>query len=212
MPFRRLVLSLFAALLFFGCAEPPPPGLERGAQLYGTCVPCHGEEGEGRREYGAPAIAGLDQWYVQTQLEHFRSGARGSHPDDVEGLRMRPMVQTLRSDDDLRSVAEYVASLPPANPAPMLSGGDPERGRELYATCAECHGENGTGDRERGAPNITRTSDWYLFAQLAKFKNGIRGTDPRDTTGATMRPMAMALADEQAMRDVVAYIATLPRQ
>lgn len=212
MAFRLLALLFSASSLLLGCAEPAPPGVERGGDLFATCVPCHGEQGEGNREFGAPAIAGLDEWYVQTQLERFRSGARGSHPDDVEGLRMRPMVQTLRSDDDLRSVAEYVASLPPSSPAPELEGGSAERGREVYATCAECHGASGAGDRERGAPPIAGASDWYLFAQLGKFREGIRGVDPRDTTGATMRPMAMAIANEQAMRDVVAYIATLSRQ
>lgn len=177
--------------------------------LYATCAPCHGDNGEGTREYGAPAIAGLEAWYVETQLEHFASGIRGAHPDDAAGLRMRPMVQTLRSPSDMRSVAAFVATLPPVDPAPTLAAGDPRRGRALYATCAECHGEDGSGDRERGAPNLTRAHDWYLHRQLENFRNGIRGADARDSTGATMRPMAMALSDDQAIRDVIAYIATL---
>ena len=54
----------------------------------------------------------------------------------------------------------------------------------------------------------------YLQAHgtpLNKFKKGIRGTNPRDTTGATMRPMSMILADEQAMKNVVAHISTLAK-
>lgn len=109
----------------------------------------------------------------------------------------------------MRSVAAYVSSLPPVDPDSTLTGGDPERGRALYATCAECHGEDGSGDRTRGAPNLTRAHDWYLLRQLENFRSGIRGADSRDATGATMRPMAMALADEAAVRDVIAYIATL---
>lgn len=207
----RLVSSglVLVTIVLSGCADPGPPGVERGRVVYQTCAPCHGESAEGNEAYGAPAIAGLEAWYLQTQLEHFRSGARGAHPEDTAGLRMRPMVQTLRSDDDLESVVAYVASLPAAQPSASVSGGSAERGRAIYATCAECHGADGAGDQERGAPRLAGGSDWYFVAQLAKFKAGIRGADPRDTTGMTMRPMAMALADEQAMRDVVAYIATL---
>lgn len=208
---RPIATALFASCLFAACAEPEPPGPERGHTLYATCAPCHGESGEGNFEFGAPSIAGLDAWYVETQLEHFRSGARGSHPSDVAGLRMRPMSQALRSTSDVRSVAAYVESLPTHAPESQLSGGNAERGRELFTACAECHGANGAGNRERNAPRLSHASDWYLFAQLAKFKDGIRGADPRDATGATMRPMATTLADQQAMRDVVAYIATLSR-
>jgi cytochrome c553 len=48
-----------------------------------------------------------------------------------------------------------------------------------------------------------------LLAQLKKFKDGIRGGTLADIEGSQMRPMATALADEQAMKDVVAHIATL---
>ena len=50
-----------------------------------------------------------------------------------------------------------------------------------------------------------------MVAQLRKFMSGVRGTNPQDTTGATMRPMAMTLADDQAITNVVAYINTLPQ-
>jgi cytochrome c553 len=49
-------------------------------------------------------------------------------------------------------------------------------------------------------------SDWYLLAQLGAFRVGRRGGDE---VGAPMRAMALALAGEAAMRDVVAYVAQL---
>ena len=57
-------------------------------------------------------------------------------------------------------------------------------------------------------PPLAGTSDWYQLTALQKFKAGVRG-GPKDPTGATMRGMAMQLPDEQSMRDVIAYIATL---
>lgn len=206
---RLLSIILLLSCALSACAEQAPVGVERGEALFESCTACHGDQGQGNQEYGAPAIAGLDAQYVETQLEHFRAGARGAHPDDREGMRMRPMVQTLRHDGDLESVAAYVASLPAPRPDATLSGGDASRGQAIFATCAECHGADGAGNPERSAPRLAGSSDWYLLTQLTKFRAGIRGADPRDATGATMRPMAMSLADEQAMRDVVAYIATL---
>lgn len=181
---------------------------ERGAELFTYCTQCHGDDGEGKPEFETPAIAGLPQWYVQAQIDKFRIGARGDHPRDVNGLRMRPMSRTLASQQEVELVSEYVANLPAAPRAPALTG-DPERGRRLFAPCVQCHGERAEGNRERNAPPLTLQPDWYLVAQLQKFKDGIRGTDPLDSTGAQMRPMSLGLADEQAMRDVVAYIQTL---
>ena len=51
----------------------------------------------------------------------------------------------------------------------------------------------------------------YLEKELQKFKDGVRGGDPQDIYAVMMRPMAIALADEQAMKDVVAYIETLSK-
>ncbi len=60
-------------------------------------------------------------------------------------------------------------------------------------------------------PPLANRSDWYLLDQLKKFKAGIRGADPRDPIAIMMRSMAMTLADEQAMKDVIAYIGTLSK-
>ncbi len=181
----------------------------RGEELYLYCVQCHGERGEGSHEFRAPSIAGLPEWYVEAQLHKFRDGARGDHPADVDGLRMRPMARTLATRADVAIVAEHVARMPVVEEPPRLEQGDPARGRELFTPCVTCHGDRAQGKRENDAPPLADLADWYLVAQLAKFKEGIRGTDALDTTGAQMRPMAVGLADEQAMRNVAAYIRTL---
>src|SRR5690606_22514045 len=106
-------LPLLLLLWTTACAPSAPSGERRGEALYATCASCHGDHGQGRPEYGAPAIAGLDEWYVRAQLEKFRSGARGAHPDDVAGLRMRPMARQLDGDDDVAAVAAFVAALEP---------------------------------------------------------------------------------------------------
>jgi cytochrome c oxidase subunit 2 len=59
------------------------------------------------------------------------------------------------------------------------------------------------------APRQAGISDWYLLNQLKNFKQGLRGHHPEDLDGKQMRMMAQTLQDDQAMRDVVAYINTL---
>jgi cytochrome c oxidase subunit 2 len=204
---------LAAVLLVLAAAAAGPAragDVARGEHLYQLCTQCHGDRGEGSPLALAPAIAGLPEWYVLNQLKAFRAGYRGQHFDDITGMRMRPMALTLKSDADVEAAAAYVASLPSQRPEPQLEGGDPTRGQALYAVCIACHGVDGAGNQALGSPPINQMSDWYMLTQLQHFKSGVRGTKPGDTNGALMRPMSMTLADEQAMRDVIAYIMKLP--
>jgi cytochrome c oxidase subunit 2 len=53
-------------------------------------------------------------------------------------------------------------------------------------------------------------SDWYLFTQLRNFRDGVRGGHPQDGYGSQMALFAAAFRDDQSIRDVIAYIDTLP--
>ena len=97
----------------------------------------------------------------------------------------------------------------PTRPKPVVLGGDPVRGQALYGPCVGCHGLRGEGNPETFGSPLVYISDWYLLEQLKKFKLGIRGADPRDPVAIMMRPMALTLTDEQAMKDIVAYLSTL---
>lgn len=181
---------------------------EAGAGAYAVCASCHGAEGEGNESLNAPKIAGQEPWYMMRQIRAYQNGVRGSNPDDVYGMQMAPMAQTLATEEALANVAAYVASLPD-EPAPETVLGDAERGRKLYTTCAACHGRDGQGIWTTNAPRLAGMSDWYLLRQLRYFKDGVRGSHPDDHYGMQMAMMAASLRDEQAMRDIVAYINTL---
>jgi cytochrome c553 len=204
--------TLLSALLALGLA-PFAASAEgdgdKGAQLYQLCAQCHGPEGGGDPVALAPAIAAMPEWFVKAQLEKFHSGARGTHPDDLAGMRMRPMSLSLRDETEIAAVAAYVASLPGVPQEATLTGGDAVRGKTLYAPCAACHGPDGAGIEPLNGAPLRASSDWYLLRQMHNFRTGIRGTNPKDTSGALMRPMSMTLPDEQAILDVIAYITTL---
>jgi cytochrome c553 len=205
--------SIPAALISIGLALSGcrPDGVSTpptGQVLFGSCNSCHGAQGEGRKEYAAPSIAGLPRWYIEAQLHKFRTGLRGAHPDDFEGLRMRPMSRQMMSEGEVVAVSKYASELKPARAAPTLDG-NAEAGKALYAVCTACHGPQGLGNEALKAPPLAGQHDWYLFAALQKFKAGVRGTAPGDQSGGSMRPMAMTLTDEQAMKNVIAYVGTL---
>ncbi len=204
-----IAVTLVSAVLV-GCSSGPKAGLERGKLVYDTCTPCHGENGAGNREVKAPAIAGLPQWYVLRQLENFSKDIRGSHPDDMEGHLMRPMARTLYREGDKESVAAHVAAMTGLPADHVLNRGDKAAGEVPYTSiCATCHGADGTGNKDMGAPSLKGQSDWYMYGQLQKFHSGMRGAHPEDIYGAQMQAMSMTLADTTAMLDVVAYIKTL---
>jgi cytochrome c oxidase subunit II len=63
------------------------------------------------REMNAPALAGREEWYLIRQLRNFKSGIRGSNPQDIYGLQMAPMAQVLATDQAIEDVAAYLSSL-----------------------------------------------------------------------------------------------------
>jgi len=183
----------------------------RGAELFNLCSQCHGPEAEGNRLFLAPAIAGMGEWYVAAQLQHFKSGARGTHFDDISGMRMRPMALSLLREGDIEAVSKYVSSLPRTKPAPEVEGGNPETGKVLYGVCVACHGANGEGNQVLNAPALIGVGDWYIADSLRRYKQGVRGSHPGNPNGAIMRGMVGSLTTDQAILDVVAFITMLDK-
>src|SRR5690606_19132734 len=88
---------------------------------------------------------------------------------------------------------------------------DAAAGQALFqGTCATCHGANGEGNKDLNAPKLAGQADWYLARQLQAFRDGVRGAHEKDVYGKQMIPFASMLQDEASVRNVVAYIATLP--
>lgn len=87
---------------------------------------------------------------------------------------------------------------------------DVAAGQTAYAVCAACHGQKGEGNVAMNAPKLAGQEPWYVKRQLQAYQDGIRGTAPGDAFGMQMRPMAMAVGDETAEENLVAYIASLP--
>ena len=86
---------------------------DRGEMLFGACAACHGAAAEGDEALGSPALTGLNDWYLATQIRNYRDGSRGSHEEDTWGMQMRTASQVLPNDAAIADVVAYVASLRP---------------------------------------------------------------------------------------------------
>jgi len=179
-----------------------------GAAQYGICAACHGPQGEGVVAQNAPKLAGQSAWYLKRQIQNYKTGLRGAHEGDTFGRSMVGMVGTLPDEAAIDNVVAYIRTFPDAAPATTIEG-DTSHGEKLYAVCAYCHGKDGSGVQATNAPRLAGMSDWYLARQLDYFKNDIRGSHRQDFYGFQMGLMGRMLHDDQAVKDIVAYINTL---
>jgi cytochrome c553 len=106
-----------AAVTYVGTftARTPPMtvsgDLAHGRQLYAPCAACHGDKGQGNESLHAPALSGSTDWYLVTQLQNYRTGLRGSDPQDLDGQRMRAVTATLGDDAAINDVVAYIDTL-----------------------------------------------------------------------------------------------------
>jgi len=119
-----------------------------------NCTPCHGAGGAGAKGY--PNLAD-DDWLWGGSIEQIfttirygaRSGHKNAHDTDMPAFGALGILKP----EQISDVADYVLS---------LSGkkeGDEEalaRGKKIFAeNCAACHGENGEGNTDLGAPRLS---------------------------------------------------------
>jgi cytochrome c oxidase subunit 2 len=187
--------------------DQPAANAAIGRNLYAVCAACHGVNGEGNVALNAPKLAGQGAWYLERQLNLFKSGARGTHEKDTFGKMMAPMAATLADGSAVADVVAYIASLPDTRPAGTIKG-DADKGRARWATCAACHGAEGQGIAATNAPRLQGMNDWYMATQLKNFRDGVRGAHPQDIYGGQMGLVSGMLRDDAAVGDILAYINT----
>lgn len=124
-----------------------------GAAVFRTwCVQCHGSGAAGF--VGYPNLLD-DDWLWGGDIESIHTtiahGIRNEEDDDARYSEMPAFGEILESEE-IAQVVSYVQQLSGADADVTLAG----PGAEVFAdNCSACHGENGMGDREQGAPNLT---------------------------------------------------------
>lgn len=178
---------------------------EAGKALYGTCVACHGEHGEGNQALNAPGLAGQSESYLNRQLWDFKKGVRGKEPGDTAGAQMSPMAATLADGTAVADVAAYIASMPKVKPTATIEG-NAENGQKQYVSkCGACHGGQGWGNEALYTPRLTVVGDWYLMRQVLNFQESMRGVHEDSKYGKQMAMMAKTVSEEE-LRDIAAFL------
>jgi cytochrome c oxidase subunit 2 len=98
-------------------AQPPVTlkgDASRGEDYYvNICSACHAGNALGNDALGAPALAGVNDWYLKSSYQSYLDGSRGRHPDDFYGAQMARLAPALAKGDDIDDVIAFIATLPP---------------------------------------------------------------------------------------------------
>ncbi len=120
-----------------------PQARQMGERLFLTyCAQCHGSDAGGSK--GFPNLSDADWLYggepeaIKTTITAGRNGV------------MPPMGPSLGAEGT-KELANYVLSLSGGKHDSALA----EKGKEKFAMCAACHGADGKGNQQLGAPNLT---------------------------------------------------------
>jgi cytochrome c oxidase cbb3-type subunit III len=139
--------------------------LAQGKAAFGdNCAPCHGSGGQG--QYGYPNLtAGRWLWggtldQIDATITH---GIRSDDPDTHISAMPAFGKDGILKPEQIREVANYVRTLAKLEPEP---GVDVEAGKKIFAdNCSACHGDEGKGNIEMGAPNLT-TKIWLYGSDI----------------------------------------------
>ena len=131
-----------------------------------NCSACHGTGAQGGRGY--PNLND-DDWLwggslddIYTTIKH---GVRSSH-DETKMSQMPPFGDMLKPEE-VDAVAEHVLSL-------SGKGKDSAQGQAIFKqNCSSCHGDDGRGKREYGAPNLA-DAIWLYGGDKASIVSQIR--------------------------------------
>jgi cytochrome c oxidase cbb3-type subunit 3 len=135
-----------------------------------NCAPCHGAGGGGTKGY--PNLND-DDWLWGGKIadieQTIRFGARSTSDKGRQG-NMPPFAGVLKPIE-VSAVADFARSL---SGLPAEKGVDLDLGKKVFAdNCAVCHGPEGKGNRELGAPNLT-DKIWLYAPDKATIVRGIQ--------------------------------------
>jgi cytochrome c oxidase cbb3-type subunit III len=141
------------------------------ASFQANCAPCHGRGAQGF--VGYPNLND-DDWLWGGSLDEIHKtisvGIRSGLDEGHTSAMPRFGIDKLLEESQIETVAEYVLSL--SGKAEDAKAA--EQGQKLFAEqCATCHGPDGKGGRDFGAPNLT-DAIWLYGGSKAAIIESIR--------------------------------------
>lgn len=172
-----------------------------GAAVFGDkCGPCHGKGGAGA--VGYPNLND-DDWLwggtpeaIEYTITH---GIRAGNAETRDMAMPRFGLDGILKPAEIADTAQFVLSLSGTSTDPAAV----ERGSKIFAeNCAACHGENGKGNQDVGAPNLT-DGIWLYGSRLADVEKSI------ETGRGGVMPSWGGRLDPVTIKMLAAYVHSL---
>jgi cytochrome c oxidase cbb3-type subunit 3 len=172
-----------------------------GAAVFGdNCGPCHGKGGGGA--VGYPNLND-DDWLwggtpdaIERTIVH---GIRSGDPEARDMAMPRFGIDGMLKPAEITDAAQFVLSLS----GKSTDAGAAERGKKIFAdNCIACHGEQGRGNEEVGAPNLT-DGIWLYGGKLADIEKTI------ETGRGGVMPYWNGRLDPATIKMLAAYVHSL---
>lgn len=136
--------------------------LEVAPALFGdNCAACHGNTGHGRPGYAnlveAPLAWGED---ADAIYQTIRFGVNSDHPSTRFGTMLAFGQDGMLTRAEIGLLVDFLLDTPRSDPTGAIE--QHARASEVFEfNCTSCHGENGKGQTEFGAPDLT--DEYWLF-------------------------------------------------
>ncbi|MBL4586911.1 MAG: c-type cytochrome [Flavobacteriales bacterium] len=75
------------------------------------CGACHGPGATGIESLHSPKLIGMQDWYLERQLNNFRDSIRGTAEGDVFGAQMQQIAASIPDDQTVKDIVAYLNSL-----------------------------------------------------------------------------------------------------
>ncbi len=160
-----------------------------------NCAACHAPGGAGRPTY--PVLAD-DDWLWGGNLaqieQTIRHGIRAQDEDTRSNVMPNFGADGVLNAEQIADVTAFVMSLS----GEQADAAAAERGKPVFAdNCTACHGEQGKGNLELGAPNLTDAIWLYggdaktIAAQIGKPRHGVMPAWQGRLTDAQIKMLAV---------------------
>ena len=174
--------------------------LAQGRAAFGdNCAPCHGAGGGGA--FSFPNLND-DDWIWGGSLEAIQQtiqyGIRSTHPDTRVGIM--PAFAQILNTKEIGQLVNHVRALGGLTTENTYD--KPLADRLFGEQCAACHGDEGKGNIERGAPNLAN-SIWLFGSDKASILQTLaRGR-------ASMMPAWNGRLDDTTIKALSVYVQSL---
>jgi cytochrome c oxidase cbb3-type subunit 3 len=172
-----------------------------GAAAFQTnCAPCHGRGAQGFAGY--PNLND-DEWLWGGSIEDIHKtisfGIRSEQKDTRASQMPRYGLDKLLDDKQISDAAEFVLSLT----GKATDQAAVARGKTIFAEqCAACHGTDGKGKQDQGAPNLT-DAIWLYGDSRQAIVESIR------TGRGGMMPAWAGRLDAETLKALAVYVHSL---